>query len=163
MIIPHSLFRGPIRSMMAEKQTRIKADVIIASGQAVPIHLACWMLLLALMGLLMMTPASASDPQAEDLDTTIQHLIGYVKESDVTFERNISRHDAVDAAAHIERKYQHFKDEIDTPEEFIERCATASLVTGKQYLIIDSQGAEMPAGEWLNTELVRYRLQNAEQ
>ena len=81
----------------------------------------------------------------------------------MTFERNFFHHDPVDAARHIERKYQHFKDRIDSPEEFIELCATASLVTGKQYLIVDGQGNEMPAGEWLNTELARYRLQNAEQ
>jgi hypothetical protein len=129
----------------------------------VPQHLTGWLLLLTLMVLLLTAPVSAAAQQSEDLDTTIQHLITYVRESDVTFERNISRHDSVEAAAHIEKKYQHFRDDIDTPEQFIERCATASLVTGKQYLIIDSQGDEIPAGEWLNTELARYRLQNAQQ
>jgi hypothetical protein len=137
--------------------------VRVASRQTVPQHLTGWLLLLTLMVLLLTAPVSAAAQQSEDLDTTIQHLITYVRESDVTFERNISRHDSVEAAAHIEKKYQHFRDDIDTPEQFIERCATASLVTGKQYLIIDSQGDEIPAGEWLNTELARYRLQNAQQ
>jgi hypothetical protein len=148
---------------MAEKGTRWNPDVRVASRQTVPQHLTGWLLLLTLMVLLLTAPFSAAAQQSEDLDTTIQHLITYVRESDVTFERNISRHDSVEAAAHIEKKYQHFRDDIDTPEQFIERCATASLVTGKQYLIIDSQGDEIPAGEWLNTELARYRLQNAQQ
>jgi hypothetical protein len=148
---------------MAEKGTRWNPDVRVASRQTVPQQLAGWLLLLTLMVLLLTAPVSAAAQQSEDLDTTIQHLITYVRESDVTFERNISRHDSVEAAAHIEKKYQHFRDDIDTPEQFIERCATASLVTGKQYLIIDSQGDEIPAGEWLNTELARYRLQNAQQ
>jgi hypothetical protein len=148
---------------MAEKGTRWNPDVRVASRQTVPQHLTGWLLLLTLMVLLLTAPVSAAAQQSEDLDTTIQHLITYVRESDVTFERNISRHDSVEAAAHIEKKYQHFRDDIDTPEQFIERCATASLVTGKQYLIIDSQGDEIPAGEWLNTELARYRLQNAQQ
>jgi hypothetical protein len=148
---------------MAEIGTRWNPDVRVASRQTVPQHLTGWLLLLTLMVLLLTAPVSAAAQQSEDLDTTIQHLITYVRESDVTFERNISRHDSVEAAAHIEKKYQHFRDDIDTPEQFIERCATASLVTGKQYLIIDSQGDEIPAGEWLNTELARYRLQNAQQ
>jgi len=148
---------------MAEIGTRWNPDVRVASRQTVPQHLTGWLLLLTLMVLLLTAPVSAAAQQSEDLDTTIQHLITYVRESDVTFERNISRHDSVEAAAHIEKKYQHFRDEIHTPEQFIERCATASLVTGKQYLITDSQGDEIPAGEWLNTELARYRLQNAQQ
>lgn len=148
---------------MAEKGTRWNPDVRVASRQTVPQHLTGCLFLLTLLVLLLTAPVSAAAQQSEDLDTTIQHLITYVRESDVTFERNISRHDSVEAAAHIEKKYQHFRDDIDTPEQFIERCATASLVTGKQYLIIDSQGDEIPAGEWLNTELARYRLQNAQQ
>jgi hypothetical protein len=148
---------------MAEKGTRWNPDVRVASWQTVPQHLTGCLFLLTLLVLLLTAPVSAAAQQSEDLDTTIQHLITYVRESDVTFERNISRHDSVEAAAHIEKKYQHFRDEIDTPEQFIELCATASLVTGKQYLIIDSQGDEIPAGEWLNTELARYRLQNAQQ
>ncbi|MGB5426377.1 MAG: DUF5329 family protein [Gammaproteobacteria bacterium] len=148
---------------MAEKGARWNPDVRVASRQTVPQHLTGWLLLLTLLVLLLTVTVSVAAQQSEDLDTTIQHLITYVRESDVTFERNISRHDSVEAAAHIEKKYQHFRDEIDTPEQFIERCATASLVTGKQYLIIDSQGDETPAGEWLDTELARYRLQNAQQ
>ena len=143
--------------MVDEKSIRRQPGVNIASRGSV-------LLLLVLTGLLLTAPASATAArQAEALDTTIQYLIAYVKESDVTFERNFFHHDPVEAARHIERKYQHFRDEIDSPEEFIELCATASLVTGMPYLIVDGQGNEMPAGEWLNTELARYRLQNAEQ
>jgi hypothetical protein len=131
--------------------------------QTVSPCLAYRLMLLVLVVLLTTASASAEEQQGEDLDEVIQHLIRYIKESDATFERNISRHDSLAAAAHIEKKYQHFRDEIDTPEKFIELCATASLVTGKQYLIIDGQGREVPAGEWLHTELVRYRLQNAVQ
>lgn len=148
--------------MIAEKQTRLNSAAGTPSGQIAADLPGYWLLLLTLMGLLLTLPVSATGQQAEDLDTTIQHLISYVRESDVTFERNISRHDSVEAAAHIEKKYQHFKDKIDTPEQFIELCANASLVTGKQYLIINEQGDEIPSGEWLNAELVRYRLQNAQ-
>jgi hypothetical protein len=148
--------------MLSMKHKRSKADVAVATSQAAPVHATCWMLLPLLLGLLLASANSAATRQAEDLDATIQHLITYVRESDVTFERNFSRHDSDEAAVHIENKYQHFRDEIDTPEQFIELCATASLVTGKQYMIIDGQGETIPAGEWLNIELARYRLQNAQ-
>ena len=38
---------------------------------------------------------------------------------------------ACEAAEHINKKYRHFRDDIDTPEKFIELCATGSLMTGK--------------------------------
>lgn len=149
--------------MISGKGTRLKAGVKVATRLAAPLQSIDWLLILTLSGLLLTASGISAGQQVEDLDVTIQHLISYVKESDVMFERNISRHDSIEAAAHIEKKYWHFKDEIDTPEEFIRLCATASLVTGKQYQIITGQGDEVPAAEWLNDELARYRLQNIQQ
>jgi hypothetical protein len=121
-------------------------------------------LLLATILLVVASPWSlaASQPgsQPEDLDTTVQYLITYVKDSDVTFERNSGRYTAREAAEHINNKYRHFKDDIDTPEKFIELCATGSLVTGRPYFIITRQGEQLPSGEWLNAELSVYRLRN---
>jgi len=97
----------------------------------------------------------------EQLNATIEHLITFVQESNVTFERNFSSHDSTAAAEHIGKKYQHFQDEIDTPEKFIELCATRSLVTGKDYMVITPTGEKIPAGVWLNTELAQYRAQQA--
>ena len=122
-----------------------------------------WLLLLTLpFVLLLMASNSTVAQQTEDLDGTIQYLITYVRDSGVKFERNFGSHNSFEAASHIEKKYQHFRDEIDTPEKFIELSATASLVTGKKYMVITEQGEEIPAGEWLNNELKRYRLQSKE-
>lgn len=127
-------------------------------GQA---HRPYWsQLLLATILLVVASPWSLAAMQAEDLDTTVQYLITYVKESDVTFERNSGRYTAREAAEHINNKYQHFRDDIDTPEKFIELCATGSLVTGKPYFIITSQGEQLPSSEWLNAELSIYRVRN---
>ena len=106
---------------------------------------------------LLLASARVAVAQNAELDTTIQHLIEFVKQSDVQFERNFSSHDSLEAARHIEKKYQHFKDQIDTPEKFIELCATRSLVTGKQYQVVIADGEALPASEWLNLELARYR------
>ena len=150
--------------MRSEKHNRLPPGVVATIRQAIPEPLLYWLLLLTLPAvLLLMVSNTAAAQQTGDLDGTIQHLITYVRESGVKFERNFSSHDSVEAAKHIDNKYQHFKDDIDTPEKFIELCATASLVTGKQYLVITAQDDEIPAGQWLNTELDRYRLQNQEQ
>jgi hypothetical protein len=133
----------------------------VAREQYHPAQAFHWqLLLLAAMLLIMIAPRAMAARQAEDLDATVQYLISYVKESDVTFERNFSSYNGTDAAAHINKKYQHFKDEIDTPEEFIELCATASLMTHKPYLVTTKQGKQQPSSEWLNTELAIYRLRN---
>ena len=125
------------------------------------VHMPHWpLLLLVAMLLFVVSPWSMAARQAEDLDTTVQYLITYVKESDVTFERNSSRYTGSEAAEHINKKYRHFKDDIDTPEKFIEICATGSLMTGKPYFIITGQGEQLPSAEWLNTELSVYRLRN---
>ncbi len=78
----------------------------------------------------------------------------------MTFERNRSRYNGSEAAKHINKKYEHFKDEIDTVEKFIELCATGSLMTGKPYVIITGQGEQLPSSDWLNSELQNYRLRN---
>ena len=116
--------------------------------------------LLLVTVVLLLASARAAAAQNAELDTTIQHLIEFVKQSDVQFERNFSSHDSLEAAQHIEKKYQHFKGEIDTAEKFIELCATRSLVTGKQYRVILVDGEALPSGEWLNLELARYRAGN---
>ena len=150
--------------MSSEKRNGLTPGVVATPRQVMPKHVVYWLLLLTLpFVLLLVASNSAAAQQAEDLDATVEHLITYVKDSGVMIKRNFSSHDSVEAASHIEKKYQHFKDKIDTPEQFIELCATASLVTGKQYRVMTKQGDEIPAGEWLNTELDRYRLQNQEQ
>ena len=98
-----------------------------------------------------------SAPTAQ-LEQTVQHLIDYVSGSGLTFVRNASEYTPAEAAAHMLKKYHHFRDDIDTPEEFIELCATQSLLSGKPYLVIDNQGNEIPTSAWLRTELAAYRV-----
>jgi hypothetical protein len=118
------------------------------------------LLLLATILLIVIAPRAMAVQQTEDIDATVQYLITYVKESDVTFERNTSRYTGSEAAEHINKKYRHFKDDIDSPEKFIELCATGSLMTGKPYFIITMQGEQLPSSEWLHSELQSYRLRN---
>ena len=143
------------------KTGRTPQSAVLIKGEYRPVQAFHWqLLLLVAILLIVIAPRSMAGQQTEDLGTTVQYLITYVKESDVTFERNTTRYSGSEAAQHINKKYQHFIDDIDTVEKFIELCATGSLMTGKPYFIITEQGEQLPSSEWLNNELQSYRLRN---
>src|SRR2546423_1857503 len=61
--------------------------------------------------------------ETEPLSKTVDYLIGQVEKSNLKFVRNGDEHTGKEAAEHMRRKYNHFKKEIKTPEDFIEKCA----------------------------------------
>ncbi len=88
----------------------------------------------------------------------INHLLNFVKNSDCLFIRNKKIHHANEAYLHIVKKYEHFRDEIDTAEAFIEKSATGSLISGKKYHVTcPEQKNNMYSSDWLNEELKLYR------
>jgi hypothetical protein len=139
-----------------------KLPALLAGGQNCLLQAFRWQqLLLFTLVFFVIVPRVLAGQQAEDLDATVEYLITYVKESDVAFERNSTRYNGIEAAEHINMKYRHFKDDIDTPEKFIALCATGSLVTGKPYFIITREGEQLPSSEWLNAALAGYRSRYA--
>jgi len=112
-------------------------------------------LVLLLTSLTVGKPATVT-PNASDA-RTIQYLLEYVRESSLTFRRNFSSHTSKEAASHIQEKYRHFQDEIESPEDFIDLCASKSLMTGRYYLIIDEQGHEIRTRDCLMKTLTSYR------
>lgn len=97
---------------------------------------------------------------AGSLEETVEYLIGFVGESAVTFVRNGSEYPSEEAAAHIRKKYRHFGDRIDTPEEFIDLCASRSLVTGREYQVITADGTHVPSSQWMLEALAAYRREH---
>ncbi|HJT44629.1 MAG TPA: DUF5329 family protein, partial [Chthoniobacterales bacterium] len=61
--------------------------------------------------------------RAESLDESINYLLDYVANSNATFIRNGQTHTPAEAVNHIKAKYEHFKGEIKTPEDFIRLSA----------------------------------------
>jgi hypothetical protein len=97
---------------------------------------------------------------AESLDDSIKFLLDYVAKSDVTFIRNGQTHTPGEAANHIKAKYEHFKSEIKTPEDFIRLSASKSLLTGQPYLVRISDGKETRLDEWLTQALKQHRAEH---
>jgi len=98
-----------------------------------------------------------ADANTLELKATCEHLILAVENSGLTFIRNNNRATGDKAAQHIRRKYEHFQDEITSPEEFIEFTATRSLMTGKAYEVVLADGQRMPLKDWMLGILQLYR------
>ena len=91
------------------------------------------------------------------LSETIQYLIDFVRTSECRFYRNNEEHTAGEAAAHMQRKYAYFKDEIKTPEDFIRLTATESLISGQRYSVKLVTGEKISSEAWLLQALEDYR------
>src|SRR5437868_1935249 len=93
----------------------------------------------------------------DSLAASIKFLLDYVAKSDATFIRNGQTHTPQEAVNHIKAKYEHFKSEIKTPEDFIRLSASKSLLTGQPYLVRTQDGKEMPLSVWLSDALKKHR------
>jgi len=116
--------------------------------------LSTFFLLFTQAGLAQSTDEEAG---AVELNATCEHLISAVATSGLTFIRNGNRATGDKAAQHIRRKYEHFQDEITTPEQFIELTATRSLMTGQAYQVMLPDGQRLPLKNWLLEVLQQYR------
>ncbi|MFS2166340.1 DUF5329 family protein [Variovorax sp. Varisp62] len=94
--------------------------------------------------------ATPSATEEKLIDTLIQRVS---KMSAMVFMRNGSEYNAADAAKHMQAKYDHFKKELVTAEDFIERCASRSEMTGQAYKVKLTDGVVRDANEFLNGEL----------
>jgi hypothetical protein len=101
------------------------------------------------------TTASADSAPVE-----IAYLLRFIRESPCTFIRNGSDYDGAAAADHVEAKYEHFKAEIKTAEDFIDRAATKSLMSGAIYKVRCGNAPTLAAAEWLRSALSAYRAQH---
>ena len=110
--------------------------------------------------LFLLAPCLLRGEQIDTVNKTVMQLISHVSGSGLIFIRNDNRYTSVEAAEHMNNKYRHFREDIETAEDFIERCASRSLLSGKPYLVIDEQGEQVRTSEWLEAALVDYRARS---
>ncbi|MDB6029172.1 MAG: hypothetical protein JWM68_5395 [Verrucomicrobiales bacterium] len=94
---------------------------------------------------------------AADVEKSVNHLLHFIARSDAIFIRNGSEYTGKQASDHLRKKYEHFKKEIKTPEDFIRLAATKSATSGKPYVIRLKGGREIPSAEWLTGILREFR------
>ena len=93
----------------------------------------------------------------ESLDQTISYLLNYIATSHAAFIRNGTTHTPAEGVEHVKAKYEHFKEDIKTPEDFIRLAATKSLLSGQPYLVKPDGGKERRLDEWLTEALKAHR------
>lgn len=65
----------------------------------------------------------------------VNYLLAYAKNSGCIINRNGTDHLTEKGLSHIEKKYDYFRDDISSTEEFIELSATRSTMSGDYYTV----------------------------
>ena len=112
---------------------------------------------LAIATLLLVAAALRAPAQARGAlteDEKIERLIRSIADlKDATFIRNGDEHTAAEAADHLRTKWQRGKKHVKTADDFIEKIASKSSISGKPYTIRFKDGKEVESGTYLRDEL----------
>jgi hypothetical protein len=90
----------------------------------------------------------------------IQHLFEFISQSNCIFIRNHTEYPAAEARDHMQTKYNYAKRWVGSAEQFIERIAAKSSMSGNRYQV-RCQGQLLYSDNWLKQELERYRASQA--
>ena len=107
------------------------------------------------LSMLLLSRALAAPPA--DVQAEIEYLLQHVEESGCDFNRNGIWYDGKRARAHLSVKYQYLIDKINTTNDFIDRAASKSSMTGISYQIRCSGSAPGDSSRWLLDALAAYR------
>jgi len=104
-------------------------------------------------------PAPAPVQAAVQVQVEVNFLLGYLEGSKCEFYRNGTWHDSQAAQAHLRDKYNYLvaKNLVGTTEQFIERAASTSSLSGEPYKVKCNGAAVMTSQQWLRDELARFR------
>lgn len=94
-----------------------------------------------------------------DTQKEVLHLFAYLENSNCQFNRNGSWYSPHEAVQHIEKKYRYLikKGLINSTEQFIERAASKSSISGKAYLVKCDNAESVESSIWFTDELRRFR------
>ncbi|HSQ04393.1 MAG TPA: DUF5329 domain-containing protein [Burkholderiales bacterium] len=117
-----------------------------------------WSKVLVLGLALVIAPAARADLPAP-VQQEIDHLIRYIGDSGCAFERNGTWSNAKAAQSHVRSKYDFLVKlgMIDTAQDFIDKAATQSSLSGQPYEVRCGRDSTTPTSFWLSSELARYR------
>lgn len=108
---------------------------------------------------LLLVAADAAAALAPAAAQEIDALLARLAASGCQFKRNGSWHDGVAARAHLQRKLDYLKkhDAVASAEQFIERAATRSSVSGEAYWVRCGSAPPQPSAVWLGAQLEALR------
>jgi hypothetical protein len=110
---------------------------------------------LALVGLASLSSAAPAPGVTQEID----HLLNFVLTSGCQFYRNGFWYDSKRGEQHLRDKYDYLikRDEITATEDFIDKVATKSSLSGLAYRVKCGESEPMTSAQWLRQELIRLR------
>lgn len=111
--------------------------------------------LLSVLLVLICATAGRAAPLAPAARAEIDGLLARLAASTCAFNRNGSWHTAAEAVPHLSRKLQYLEQRglVESAEQFIDRVASASSVSGTRYLVRCGSAAPVESATWLRAEL----------
>lgn len=111
-----------------------------------------WVLLFALPMLAHAAPPPAAQQEISKLMDALAH-------SDCQFQRNGRWYGAAEARSHLQRKYDYLqkKNLVASSEQFIDRAASQSSMSGKAYRVRCPGQPEQASASWFGEQLRRLR------
>lgn len=100
-------------------------------------------------------PAAADVPESQRAE--VEHLLSFIRTTPCALVRNGREYGGERAYSHVLRKYDHFRDEIASTEEFIALAATKSELSGRRYEFHCDGAPSAAAADVLLAELARFR------
>jgi hypothetical protein len=114
-----------------------------------------------LLAVLLLALPGRAEPLPPDARGEIEALLSRLAASGCQFKRNGAWHTAVEAQAHLQRKLDYLVDKgaVTSTEQFIDRAASKSGLSGKAYLVKCGSASPLPSAAWLRAELQRLRAE----
>lgn len=111
------------------------------------------------MIIVLLSSTSYAEDSNDLMGKEIQHLFDHLKNSQCAFNRNGKWYTAEEAVKHIQKKYQYLikKGLVNSTEQFIERAASESSLSGKPYLVKCGASEPIMSSVWFQSELKRLR------
>ena len=94
-------------------------------------------------------------PPAAEMARIERLLAALASRKELKLIRNGSEYDTETGAVFLRRKLESMGGDVKTCEEFIDRIASGSSMSGQAYKVRLSDGREIPAREFLRLELAR--------
>ena len=113
--------------------------------------------LTSMAGLLWATVGRAAPSQ--DVQAEVSSLLASIEASGCTFYRNGTWHESKAAADHLRVKFDYLaaRGLIATTEDFIERAATRSSLSGQPYEVKCGDASAVTSSQWLHDKLAQLR------
>lgn len=100
----------------------------------------------------------ASQADESDMNAEIDYLLDTVVTSNCIFIRNGSEYKSEAARDHLQMKRKRGKRYFDSADEFIEKIASKSSWSGKNYMIQCDDEPKQTARAWFIALLKKYRV-----